>query len=97
MINAILPRFFRVAYRKEPISSFILIFGAVDAVIGGVGERWTLLSLGLLIVVLGGIVKWLQTQKTPVSFNNRVPRHMLPPSNSASTPLPVLKHPHKRR
>jgi hypothetical protein len=46
-MNALLPRILKAAYRKEPISSFIVIVGAVDAVIGGVGERWSLLSFGI--------------------------------------------------
>jgi hypothetical protein len=46
-MSPLLPRFVKVAYRKEPISSFILIVGAVDVVIGGMGEKWSLLSIGL--------------------------------------------------
>ncbi|MDY7015035.1 MAG: hypothetical protein SVX43_15855 [Cyanobacteriota bacterium] len=87
-MNALLPRFVKLAYRKEPISSFILILGAVDAVIGGVGERWTLLSFGLLIVMLGIIVRVSQSQRRAVPQEERARRY-LPPS-SPDTPLPPL-------
>lgn len=88
-MNALLPRFVKLAYRKEPISSFILIVGAVDAVIGGVGERWTLLSFGLLIVMLGIVVRVAQSQRARVVPVEERARRYLPPSSSES-PLPTL-------
>lgn len=92
MINNILPRFLKTTYRKEPISSFIVIVGAVDAVIGGVGERWTLLSFGVVMILLAAAVRWLQGQKNNPEITTQVSRQMLPPS-SVPTPLPTLKHP----
>lgn len=96
MINVIIPRFLKVAYRKEPISSFILVMGAVDAVIGGVGQRWTLLSLGILIVTIAVLVRWLQQQPKQAIVPQGVNRKMLPPG-TADTPLPVLTNQHKHR
>ncbi len=95
-MNALLPRFLRTAYRKEPISSFILVVGAVDAVIGGVGERWTLLSFGLVVVLLSVILRWWQTQKAQPLMTEDIPRRYLPPS-SARSPLPRLTHEQTRR
>jgi len=89
MINTIMPRFLKLAYRKEPVSSFILIIGAVDAVMGGVGQRWTLLSLGMLIILIAAAVRWLQAQQTQVVIPEKINRKMLPPS-STNSPLPVL-------
>nr|WP_034937722.1 hypothetical protein [Gloeocapsa sp. PCC 73106] len=94
-MNAILPRFFKVAYRKEPLSSFVLIVGAVDAVIGGVGERWTLLSLGVTTILIAFLLRWWQQQK-PANSSPTVARRMLPPS-SATAPLPVLNNSQKQR
>ena len=88
-MNALLPRFVKLAYRKEPISSFLLILGAVDAVIGGVGERWTLLSFGLLVVMLGIIVRVAQKERDRAVPQEERARRYLPPS-PPETPLPPL-------
>jgi hypothetical protein len=95
-MNALLPRFLKVAYRKEPISSFILIVGAVDAAIGGFGERWTLLSFGVMLVVLAAALRWWQIQKSQAVAVEETPRRYLPPSSSR-TPLPLLTHEKHRR
>jgi hypothetical protein len=95
-MNALFPRFLRTAYRKEPISSFILVVGAVDAVIGGVGQQWSLLSLGLLISLLSVALRWWQVQKNQPILTEDTPRRYLPPSSSR-TPLPRLTHDHSRR
>jgi len=95
-MNALLPRFIKVAYRKEPISSFILIVGAVDAVIGGVGGRWSLLSVGLTMVFVAALVRWLQIQKSQEEIAKQPPRRYLPPSSS-QTPLPLLTSEKNRR
>ncbi|MEA5512004.1 hypothetical protein VB715_19715 [Crocosphaera sp. UHCC 0190] len=95
-MNILLPRVLRTFYRKEPISSFILTVGAVDAVIGGVGQRWSLLSLGLLIATLSIILRWWQVQKSQPILTEDTPRRYLPPS-STRTPLPQLTHDKSRR
>jgi hypothetical protein len=95
-MNALLPRFLRSAYRKEPISSFILIVGGVDAVIGGVGERWSLLSVGMLIVILGMILRWKQSQRSEAMATEEIPRRFLPPSSNHN-PLPLLTSEKQRR
>ena len=63
-MNALLPRFLKSAYRKDPISSFVMTVGAVDAVIGGVGERWTLMSFGIMMILLAIAIRWLQIQRS---------------------------------
>ncbi|ACK70486.1 conserved hypothetical protein [Gloeothece citriformis PCC 7424] len=95
-MNILLPRFLKSAYRKEPISAFILIVGAVDAVIGGVGERWTLLSLGVSIVFLATILRWWKTQQVKAMVSQETPKGYLPPSSSR-TPLPMLMNEKRRR
>lgn len=95
-MNALLPKFIKVAYRKEPISSFILIVGAVDAVIGGVGGRWSLLSFGLTMVFVAALVRWLQIQKSQEEVAQQAPRRYLPPSSSRN-PLPLLTSEKHRR
>jgi hypothetical protein len=88
-MNALLPRILKAAYRKEPISSFIVIVGAVDAVIGGVGERWSLLSFGLMMVVLAVALRWWQSQRRETELADQPVTHYLPPSSSRPA-LPIL-------
>lgn len=95
-MNALVPRFLKSAYRKEPISSFIVIVGAVDAVIGGVDQQWTLLSLGLVMMLSAGILRWWQIQKAQAVLAEEIPRRFLPPSSSRQ-PLPMLTSEKHRR
>ncbi|MEC4895761.1 MAG: hypothetical protein SAL07_25730 [Oscillatoria sp. PMC 1051.18] len=95
-MNALLPRFVKLAYRKEPISSFILIIGVVDAVIGGVGERWTLASFGITVMLAAIAVRWWQTQRHQDNTPDEGVRAFLPPSSS-NAPLPLLTTQKKRR
>ncbi len=88
-MNALWHRFVKSAYRKEPISSFIIIVGAVDALIGGFGERWSLLSFGLLMVVLAAVLRWWQTQRKEADLVESRVMPILPPASSRP-PLPML-------
>ncbi|HEY9652539.1 MAG TPA: hypothetical protein V6C95_17910 [Coleofasciculaceae cyanobacterium] len=88
-MNALWPRILKSAYRKEPISSFIVIVGAVDAVIGGVGERWTLLSFGLMMVMLAVAIRWWQSQRRETNLAEQPVTHYLPPASSRPV-LPML-------
>jgi hypothetical protein len=88
-MNALLPRFLKLAYRKEPISSFIVIIGATDLVMGGVGAQWTLFSLGLMIVLTAGVVRWQKVQQADQAMVQDKARYFLPPSSSRP-PLPNL-------
>ena len=90
-MNTLLPKQLYSAYRKEPISSFILIMGVVDGILGGFNHSWTLVSFGLLLLVTSATVRWLQVQKTENSISQQSPRRYLPPSEG-QTPLPILKH-----
>jgi hypothetical protein len=88
-MNALWPRFLKSAYRKEPISSFIVIVGAVDAVIGGFGERWSLLSFGLMMVVLAVALRWWQSQRRETELADQPVTHYLPPASSRPV-MPLL-------
>ncbi|MEQ9368563.1 MAG: hypothetical protein RIG63_05955 [Coleofasciculus chthonoplastes F3-SA18-01] len=97
-MNALGPRFWKLAYRKEPISSFIVTVGAVDAVIGGVGERWSLLTFGLMMVMLAIGLRWWQSQRRQTELAEQPVTHYLP-SSPSRPPLPMLstskRHPHR--
>ena len=84
-------RWLKKTYRKEPISAFILTFGLMDGVLGGFGERWTLLSFGLCVVIIGLFIRWLQVQNSHKPVIMPPARRYLPPSKSALIPLPPLK------
>ncbi len=83
-------------YRKEPISGFILILGATDALIGGFGGRGSLLSLGLLIATVGMIMRWQQGGKKSQEIVSEPVRNLLPPSSSRQ-PLPLLTSSKRRK
>jgi hypothetical protein len=85
----ILPKFVRRIYRKEPISSFILIVGAVDALMGGLEGKWDLFSFGAVILFFALGIRWWYLQNGEVKSLDKMPKRYLPPSSS-SQPLPVL-------
>lgn len=88
-MNPLFARFLRSVYRKEPVSGFILILGATDALVGGLGGRGSLLSIGLLIVLLGIIMRWRQGEKKSQATTTETVRYYLPPDSSRK-PLPLL-------
>jgi hypothetical protein len=84
-------RSLKKVYRHEPISAVILIMAMTDILLGGMSENWTLLSFGLLMVMMGIFVHWLQQKKPRKSRFNSAPRRYLAPSRTSLTPLPPLK------
>jgi len=90
-VNPLFARFFRAVYRKEPVSGFILILGATDALIGGLDGRGGLLSVGLLIALLGIIMRWRQGGKKSKSqtIAQEPIKYLLPPGSNRQ-PLPLL-------
>jgi hypothetical protein len=89
MSKVIWPRSLKNAYRKEPITGFILAVGAVDIAIGGAAQRWTLVSLGVTVVTLAAIARWLQIHKGRTLPRTGKARYYLP-ERSSGVPLPVL-------
>ncbi|HAJ60182.1 MAG TPA: hypothetical protein DCP31_13750 [Cyanobacteria bacterium UBA8543] len=95
-MNALWPKILKSAYRREPISSFLVIIGAVDALIGGVGERWSLLTFGLMMVVLAVALRWWQTQRKESELAEQPVTHFLPPASSRPA-LPILSTAKRQR
>ena len=87
-MNAGLPRILKSAYRREPISSFILTVGAVDAAIGGVGDRWSLFTFGIGMVGLAIALRWWMLQRHTEETPTEAPQYYLPPQ--PNRPLPTL-------
>ena len=88
-MTPLLAKFLRSVYRKEPISGFLLILGATDAILGGVGGRWSLMSIGLIVALLGMAFRWRQGQQEAKNTATETARYMLPPSSSRPQ-LPLL-------
>lgn len=86
------PQSLKSLYRREPISAFIFTFGAVDLIMGGFGEHWSLMSFGLLFAMVGLTMRWLQTQPPKKKLSQNISRRYLPPSDRTfAEPLPVLR------
>lgn len=64
--------------------------GVVDGILGGFNERWSLVSLGVFLLLISASVRWLQIRKTENSFSANTSTRYLPPSRS-QIPLPRLK------
>jgi len=90
-MNVRLSRRLKSIYRQERISTFLFTFGLADVALGGLSERWSLLSLGIFIVIMGGVVRWLQMEKAKKVASLSRARKYLPPSNINLQPLPPLK------
>jgi hypothetical protein len=88
-MNVIFPTGLKRLYRKEPISSFIIVVGAVDAVLGGVNEIGTLMMLGLLTSGLAIGYRWWCIQQAETRLDRKSRQLYLPPSDNR-TPLPNL-------
>lgn len=95
-MNVVWPRILKSAYRREPITSFIITVGAVDAVIGGIGSRGSLLTFGLTVAGVAIALRWWQFQRSQVEETERVPELYLPASSSRPQ-LPQLAPAKKRR
>ena len=70
-------KFFKRLYQKEPISSFLIVCGLMQVVIGGVDYQWNLFSLGLGLVMGAFVVRWSQTRKHRIERNKVLPRRYL--------------------
>ncbi|MEA5577908.1 hypothetical protein [Anabaena sp. UHCC 0451] len=88
-MNAVLPRFLKSAYRKEPIISILVTMGIVDALIGGLDDSWSLFAFGLGTTGVALGLKLWQMQQRPSFPEEPVVQHYLP-SQSSSPPLPIM-------
>jgi hypothetical protein len=77
-MNAIFPTVLKRLYRKEPISSFIIMVGAVDAILGGVNEILVLQS-----AIAGGVSSKLNPNTT------KNPSNYICPLNLNVLPYPI--------
>lgn len=97
-MNALWLRLLNSAYRKEPVASFVITVGIVDAVIGSIGASGSLFCFGLSTVGVAMILRWWQHQRSTLDQPEPAPEYYLP-SRTSQPRLPVLKTPnqHPRR
>ncbi len=89
VMNAVLPRFLKSTYRKEPLISVLITMGVVDALIGGLDDSWSLFAFGLGMASVTLVFKlWRIQQRRPIP-EEPVVQHYLP-SRSSSPTLPML-------
>lgn len=88
-MNAVLPRFLKSAYRREPIISALVTIGIVDALIGGLDDSWSLFAFGLGTAGVALALKLWRMQQRPPIPEEPVVQHYLPPQPSNS-PLPII-------
>ena len=103
-MNAVLPRFLKLSYRREPLISAFITIGIVDAIIGGFNDSWSLFSVGLSTIGITSIALlwrlWLQNQRLQSKTEKSVAQqqqYYLPPQPTISTStLPMLTIPKKK-
>lgn len=77
-------------YRRQPVVSFVVTAGAVDAAIGGLTSHWSLFILGLGAVSSAiGVGVWQWQARKPLEMPDHPPVYVLPPQSSQSS-LPML-------
>ena len=93
-MNPISPRFLNSLYRKEPIPSFLVSIGVVNAVIGGLNDRLGLLSFGIVTVGSAIALRWWLQQQS-IEPSQPISHTYLPPASSSSVP-PIATPKRKR-
>lgn len=88
-MNAVFPRFLKLAYRKEPLISVLITMGVIDALIGGFDDSWSLFAFGVGTVGVTLAYKWWRIQQRQPLPEEPVVQHYLP-SRSSSSALPML-------
>jgi hypothetical protein len=89
-------RMLKSVYRKEPITSLVITAGAVDAVIGGLNDRWSLFTFGIGAISVAIAMRWWQFQNHQIEQPKQVGVRALPPQSS-SAQLPPLSVSSKKR
>ncbi len=99
VMNAVLPRFLKLSYRREPIISVLITMGIVDALIGGFDDSWSLFIVGLGTTGISLAWRWWHAQQRQPLHEEPVTQqqYYLPPQPSSSTStLPMLSIPKKK-
>ena len=88
-MNIVWTRLLKQSYRRQPLISFIVTAGLVDALIGGLEGRGSLLVFGLGTVGAAIAFRWWHIQRKQVVNFSQTPVHYLP-DHTSRPPLPML-------
>ncbi len=88
-------RLLRSAYRREPITSFVVTVGVVDAAIGSIGASGSLLAFGLGTAGVAIALRWWQIYRSGAEQPAPAPEYYLPPQSSRPQ-LPALNNVSKK-
>ncbi|WP_448561270.1 hypothetical protein [Trichothermofontia sp.] len=93
-----LPRMLKSAYRREPLFSILLTIGAVDAALGGLEGRGSLLMFGLGTAAVATTLRWWLRSRSRSLPQEPVPQLLLPPHPSQpQLPMLSMRKPRPRR
>ena len=102
-MNAVLPRFLKLSYRREPLISVLITIGIVDTLIGGFNDSWSLFGIGLSTIGITGLAllwRWSQNQSLQSKdkkFVAQQQQYYLPSQPISSPPkLPILTIPKEK-
>lgn len=99
-MNALWNRVLRSVYKREPITGFVLIAGAMDVAIGSIDQSASLVYVGLALVGGSLALRLWQFSRRPQPVRmeevpQRMPIHALPAQTSRPS-LPDLSVAKKR-
>ncbi len=83
------------AYRREPITSFVVTVGLVDAAIGSMGASGSLLAFGLGTAGVAMGLRWWQVYRSESEKPAPAAEYYLPPQSSRPQ-LPTLNNVSKK-
>ena len=100
-MNAVLPRFLKLSYRREPVISVLITMGIVDALIGGFDDSWSLFLVGLGTTGMALVWRWRRNQQrqplAPEPVVQQQQQYYLPSQPISSPPkLPILTIPKEK-
>ncbi|AKG23042.1 hypothetical protein [Calothrix sp. 336/3] len=89
-MNFLLPSFLKSFYRREPVIAILFTIGAIDTLIGGIDDSWSLVAFGLGTAGFSLAYRWWRVQQSrPLPQEEQVVQRYLPAQSSNSV-LPML-------
>ena len=94
-MNPAIARILTKFYRKEPLSGFLILMGAVDLVVGGADRSLSLVGLAATILTLGVGLRWWHTARRNAEVQETAAAWYLPPRVSEAA-IPKLSREQKK-
>ncbi|MGF1488446.1 MAG: hypothetical protein ACFBSE_15275 [Prochloraceae cyanobacterium] len=74
---------------KQPLYSFVLTVGSVEAAIGSLNRSYSLFAFGLITIFLAGVISWWQKRSRQTNSRQKLAKRFLSPAPDRE-PLPKL-------